>query len=340
MASTTDTLQTVIELTGAATYIREMTAAATANQALAVAETAATGGAAALAGTLGVTAAVGTAALTAGFSVLVGLVGEAIHAFGESELVAVRLDRTMRNLGNAFPADQLQRFASELSEATGIDDELIASLGGLAAQFGLTRAQIERLLPTVLDAAALNGLDPEQVERVILRASRGRAQGLIAIGIDPSKIQGDIHDIDNLLTQLGAHFAGGAEDVRNTVPGALTALATSVENLFEAFGRFFGGTTVSLINLTINAVDSLTDALDRLADLAEGAGALIGHPSARAAGDNLTLKGDPEQTGLLGQIADNTRTMKDELVGRVLGGPGTVARGAAGLRDFTLAFAT
>ncbi|HEY9016515.1 MAG TPA: hypothetical protein VIM84_15780, partial [Gemmatimonadales bacterium] len=171
----------------------------------------------------------------------------------------------------------------------------------------------------------------------VLRASRGRPQGLVALGIDPSKVRGDITDIGNLISQLNKQFGGTAAAVRQTVPGALQALSESFGNLLEAIGRIFGGTAVGLINTLIRIIDGLTKLVNDFADFLERIGAIAKRPEFGGAAGDLALKGDPEQTGLLGQIAENTRDLKDKLVQRVLGGPGQVAAQAANLRDVAIA---
>lgn len=316
-----------------------LAAVSAATETVAVAETTAAAATAGFGASL--LAAAGPILATIGGTVaLVGILAKSIQAFGESDLVAVRLGVTMKNLGNVFPTKDLLSFADALSHTTGVDDELIASLGATAAQFGLTRSQIEKLLPVVLDVAQIKGADPAQVLQTLLRASRGRAQGLVALGIDPSKIKGDLKDVNNLIDQVGRSFAGGAQAVRGTIPGALQALRTSVENLFEGIGSIFGG--------WVKLLDATSLLLDRLAAIANTIGAAFKNrplfgggttftPAGQGpGGTNLALKGDPEQTGLLRTIADNTK-QADALALEVLGGPGTVAAGAATWRDYGMA---
>ena len=220
MATVTDTLETVLKLTGTAQMVSGLAAVTAATETVAVVE----GTAAAATSAFGASllAAAGPILATVGWVAGLALVlGKSVQAFGESDLVAVRLGVTMQNLGNVFPTKDLLSFADALSKTTGVDDELIASLGSTAAQFGLTRSQIEKLLPVVLDVAQIKGVDPGHVLQTLLRASRGRAQGLVALGIDPSKIKGDLKDVNNLIDQVGRSFAGGAAAVRGTIPGAL-----------------------------------------------------------------------------------------------------------------------
>ena len=61
-------------------------------------------------------------------------------------------------------------------------------------------------------------------------------------------------------------------------------------------------------------------------------------PKNPAAGVGRGIKGDPDQTALLEEIAGNTGKAVDELVRSVLGGRGERARAGFSLRDARLAF--
>lgn len=262
---------------------------------------------------------------------------KSLAAFSEQEATTARLALQMKNLGNVFPTQQLIDFSNHLQDLTGVSHNVIAGLGATAAQFGLTRAQIEKALPTVLDISAAKGLDPEQVLNRLLRASRGRPQGLVALGIDPSKIQGDLKNIDNLINQVGKGFTGVAEGFRNTLPGTTAALSSSMERLFAALGRFISPVVVPLLNLLIKGVDHLTNVLDRLAGFFHlPTSATLGAGAGGAA--DIAFKGDPEQTAALHGIEKNTKAASDAFVQGVLGGPGTIARGAFTARDARIAF--
>lgn len=273
----------------------------------------------------------------AGFTALIGIAGKALSAFSESEDQIARIALQMRNLGNVFPIGELTEFAGRLSQLTGIDDEQIAALGAMAVQFGLTRQQTEAFIPTVLDVATATHKSFQEVETAILRATRGQTRGLLALGIDPSKIKGDLHDVDNLIRQVGAGFEGTAAAFRGTLPGTVSALQTSVGNLFEAIGRFISPVVVPLLNTLIFVLDKVTALLTFIADKFSWA-----FPTAAALGqggkaNELALKGDPEQTAALQGIEKNTAVL-DPLVKQVLGGKGTVARRAFTWRDQRLAF--
>ncbi len=264
--------------------------------------------------------------------------GKALSAFSESEATTARLALQMRDLGNVFPTSQLVAFANRLQDTTGISHKVIESLGATAAQFGLTRQQIEKALPVTLDVAAAKGINPEEVLNRILRASRGRTQGLVALGIDPSKLTGDLKDVNDLIDQVGRHFSGVAEGFRNTLPGTVGALSASMSRLWEALGRFISPVVVPLLNALIAGVDKLSALLTRIADLFPRLFPTAASLGAGAGASSIAFKGDPEQTAALQGIEKNTKNTADAFVKAVLGGGGAVARSAFTARDARIAF--
>ncbi len=338
MASVSDTLLTVLSVQGAPALNTALAEGAVGFSAYAQAEGVAAAAGAVLEGVM-VSLTGPLALVAAAVAVVTGgflLAGKALSAFSESEATTARLALQMKNLGNVFPTGQLLEFSNRLQDLTGINHNVIAGLGATAAQFGLQKSQIEKLLPTVLDISAARGLDPDQVLNRLLRASRGRPQGLVALGIDPSRLKGDLKDVDNLISQVGKGFSGVAEGLRHTLPQTVNALHSSMGRLFEAIGRFISPVVVPLLNLMIQGVDKLTTVLNRLANF-------LHLPTAAdlgggEAGAGISYKGDPEQTGYLKEISAHTAQMEDAFVKSVLGGAGTIARQAFTARDARIAF--
>jgi hypothetical protein len=334
MPTMTDTLETVMKLTGAQTYAAQMSTLSTGLEKMAQSELTATAGGSGLSSALALVG--GEAGIAAGaLGAVVGVLGRSLSAFSDSEDTIARLAIRMRNLGNAFPVKELTEFAGNLGDQLGIDDELIAKVGAMAAGFGLNRGQIEKAIPVVLDIAVANKVSPDDVLEKIFQASKGRTRGLIGLNIDPSKLSGNLKDINNLLGQLGDSFAGTAAAFHESLPGLANDIKTSTDNLLESLGRLVSPLGTFLGRGIVGVNQTLRDFLDANARFLHiPTAADIGGGNA----SKITLKGDPEQTASLKGIEANTGKMSDAIIKQVLGGPGTIARQAFTLRDAKLAF--
>jgi hypothetical protein len=276
----------------------------------------------------------GLAAIAGG----IALATKGIEKFSESEAVTARLALQMKNLGNVFPVSQAIEFSNRLERLTGVSHNAITALVATAAQFGLTKAQMEKIVPVTLDIAAAKGIDPGEVMSKLLRtAATGQTRGLVGLGIDPHKIKGDLKDIDNLVGQVGKGFAGVAEGFRNTLPGTTKALGSALEHLFEALGRFISPVVLPVLNLMISGIEKLTALLERIANAFPKLFPTAATSTAGGRSD-IALKGDPEQTEYLKSIDKNTKAVNDAFVQQILGGTGVVAKSAFTARDARLAF--
>jgi hypothetical protein len=144
---------------------------------------------------------------------------------------------------------------------------------------------------------------------------------------------------------------------RNTVAGTFTALKESLANLLSSIGDKLSSVIVPVLNtikgivdwlsnhpaLVLGAIGANTGSI--FGPIGAAIGGLIGLgigsiPNRKNAAAQIGTGRDRLATeGTLAKIEQNTAKLPDALVRAVLGGPGTVARGAATARDVRLAFA-
>jgi hypothetical protein len=301
--------------------------------ALTAAETAATASTRALTGAL---ASLGgpLATLSAGLGTLAGLgaVGASLTEFADSQQNLFRTTILFQNLGTSLPINELQELSAEIQALTGFDDDLIISLGGVLARFNIAGDQIPEATRAIADAAAATGQTIDELGLTFGRALLGNTRGLRTLGIE-FKATGDrAADAARLVELFNERFEGAGEGRRQLLAGTFDALQNSLANLFEAIGRILAPAAIGFFNNLIRLMDLVTQ---MLTDLANRFPTLFA--SGATIAQQLNIKGDPEQTRLLGQIEENTRG-DSRLVQQVLGGPGNIATRAATLRDARIAF--
>lgn len=328
----------MLQLQGGPTYAAQMGLAAEATQVLATSQaTAATtsrtlGTSLSQVGTIISVTSVRLAGLAAGLIA-------AFRPFAEAEQSTLRAAFALRAFGSELSFDELSAFADQLQRITGLDDDAIISLGALGAQFGLTRQEILRTIPVVADLAVRTGRDLQDVFTTLIRATRGRPQGLIALGIDPARIRGDIHDINNVLSQVGDQVKGLAALNRDTLGGSFRALLNQIGDTFEAFGAALAPVVTPIINFLNDSFSGWELAFQRIRDylvqiglVAPGVETKVGGQFGASAG----IKGDPEQTELMRQTARNTEKMTDAVLRQAFGGAGSI-RGLGNIRSLNAA---
>jgi len=267
--------------------------------------------------------------LETGIRSVVGFFNDSVDAFAQSEDAIARVAIRMRNLGNVFPLADLIAFSDKMEALTGIDGELITTLGATAAGFGETRAQIEKNIPAILDIAAATKKGPIEVLNILQRATKGRTQGLFGLDVNPALLKGDLTDINNLIQQIGKSVEGTAEAFRFTLPGSIKAADNALTNMEEAVGRLLSPFKFAFLEGLILELTGITANLNAIADF-------FHIPTAARLGEGkanpLAVKGDPEQTEYQRQTAENTKKL-DTFISQVIGGTGEVAGRSFTWRD-------
>lgn len=331
--SVSEVFETIYRFTGAEKGIAAFAGLAAGASSLAAAESAATASTRALTGALtslgGPLALLGTGLGTlAG----VGAIGASLAEFADSQQNLFRTTILFQNLGTSLPISELQELSSEIQNLTGFDDDLIVSLGGVLARFDVAGDTIPEAIRAIADASAATGQTIDELGQTFGRALLGNTRGLRSLGIE-FKATGDrAADAARLIALFNERFEGAGAGRRQTLAGTFDALQNSLANLFEAIGRILAPAAIGFFNNLIKLIDLVTGLLT---DLANRFPTVFPHGAEIA--QQLKIKGDPEQTKLLGQIEENTRG-DSRLVQQVLGGPGNIASRAATLRDARIAF--
>lgn len=360
MSVVSDLLETVLKLTGGPQYAQGLDSAAKKLDNLAKAEVAQEKAAAtqarAMQGGLTSLAMSAAGSLAAAFAIR-----EFVQAAEAQEDATFRTTVLLRNLGNSYPIERAQAFAEGLAQSTSASRAQIVGLIGLEKQFGVADNQVEGLSKTLLDFAKGNakGLDLESVSNAALKAINGNPMLLKRMGIQFKDTGDKARNTIELMTTLNNLFGGAAEAARNTLSGAMDHLAASWQNFASSVTGF-----IPVINLLASALDKVaghpslsTGAAGAALGFGIGrffgpqgaligtaiggiggaiAGALAPHGNAAANIGNGKDKLATEST--LAQIEANTAKTAEAFVKGVLGGPGTIARGAMTARDAKLAF--
>lgn len=336
MATVTDQLITVLQLKGAAEFIHEIAAAATAVGGLAKTELEAAGATKVLEETLEtfepllkvIEAAIGivTVAITLG-----------TEEFAKAEDQLFQAAIAFKNLGSSLPFEELVKFAEQLQKTIAVTPEEIVRLGGALRRLGVDGQQLEPTVEALLDFAKATGQSIDEATNTFESALVGRGLALKRFGAN-FKATGDrMKDVIALSKELERLFAGAATAQGSTPLGQIERLKTEFGELFKEIGRLFSGLSSPAIAKLIETIHSWTEIIREFAT-SKGI-PTTAQQAAAAAG----LKGDPEQTKYQKDIEANTKKMAaalDGIIGQAFGGPGTIGKAAGNIRALRAAIRT
>jgi hypothetical protein len=169
------------------------------------------------------------------------------------------------------------QLADSLSRLTGVDDDAIVGAEAVALRYNRISAKIfPDVTKAALDLAAATGKDlPSAMEFAAKMVNNPlRALTLLnregyAVGASQSDLIKHLLASNDILGAQGVilkilqdRYGDTAEEMRNTMGGAITALSTSWENLLEELGKDSTGPIREGLEKLITLLDTLTDHVD------------------------------------------------------------------------------
>jgi hypothetical protein len=161
----------------------------------------------------------------------------AIKAFAADEKAAKSLEVQLRNTGFAFSAPGVEQYIARLQGLYGVlDDELRPAFQQLLTATGsITKSQ--DALQTALNVSAATGRSLSEVSAALTRGFSGNTAGLSRLGAGISKATLKTGNMDKIMEELNAKFAGQAQARLTTYAGKMDLLKVASENVKEEIGK-------------------------------------------------------------------------------------------------------
>lgn len=219
--------------------------------------------------------------VTAAFGILVDQLNKAELAAVEAAKVDAKLEAVLKSTGNAvgMTSAQLDTYATAISKASGMDDELVKN--GEAVMLTFTRIGREAFggaMQAAVDMSAVLGQDLQgsivQVGKAMNDFSGYTALKRAGVSFTSEQVEqikhfketNDLIGYQNLLLQeLTTEFGGAAEAINKAGDGAEN-LKVSLGNLQEAIGEGLIPVKRNLNKLLTEASDGMTNYLETVND--------------------------------------------------------------------------
>ncbi len=168
---------------------------------------------------------------------LINFSKNAVKAFAADEKAAKSLEVQLRNTGFAFSAPGVEQYISRLQGLYGVlDDELRPAFQQLLTATGsITKSQ--DALQTALNVSAATGRSLSEVSAALTRGFSGNTAGLSRLGAGISKATLKTGNMDKIMEELNAKFAGQAQARLTTYAGKMDLLKVASENVKEEIGK-------------------------------------------------------------------------------------------------------
>jgi hypothetical protein len=178
-----------------------------------------------------------TFAAVFGAAALINYSKNAIKAFAADEKAAKALEVQLQNLGYGLSAPGVELYIASLQKMYGVlDDDLRPAFQSLITASG-SLAQSQRALDVALNISAATGKSLEEVSSALAKGFQGQTKGIagLAAGIDKATLASG--DMNKILDELNAKFAGQAAARLDTYAGKMDALKVASSNASEIIGK-------------------------------------------------------------------------------------------------------
>ena len=168
---------------------------------------------------------------------LINFSKNAVKAFAADQKAAKSLEVQLRNTGFAFSAPGVEQYIARLQGLYGVlDDELRPAFQQLLTATGsITKSQ--DALQTALNVSAATGRSLSEVSAALTRGFSGNTAGLSRLGAGISKTTLKTGNMDKIMEELNAKFAGQAQARLTTYAGKMDLLKVASENVKEEIGK-------------------------------------------------------------------------------------------------------
>lgn len=164
-----------------------------------------------------------------------GAIDEAL----EAEEATARLAGTLDNLGRGDALDGILAKADEMAQKfTNLDnDEVVAVFEKLIDYGKLTTAQMDELLPIIINFAAKQRISITEATDVITKALEGQGRALKTYGIDIKDAKTESERFALVTTTLKEKVEGAGEAFLETGAGGLATYRQELKNTQEDIGK-------------------------------------------------------------------------------------------------------
>jgi hypothetical protein len=194
-----------------------------------------------------------------------------IRDFADAERETQQLTNTVKNLGLAFAAPEVDAYVQKIGKLYGVTgDQAVPALQALLTATGSV-SRSTKIMNVALDLAASRNADVASVASDLANAYVGNTKGLNQYRLGLTKAELAAMSFDEILEKIGSQTLGSADEAAKTLSGQLAILA-EVSNqakerigggLVQALGGLggengAGGAAKNIENLSIKLTNAIT----------------------------------------------------------------------------------
>jgi hypothetical protein len=194
-----------------------------------------------------------------------------IRDFADAERETQQLTNTVKNLGLAFAAPEIDAYVQNIGKLYGVTgDQAVPAMQALLTATGSV-SRSTKIMNVALDLAASRNADVAQVAKDLASAYVGNTKGLNQYKLGLTKAELAALSFDEILEKIGSQTLGSADEAAKTLSGQLAILSEVTNQAKERIGGGLvqalgglggangaGGAAKNIENLSIKLTNAIT----------------------------------------------------------------------------------
>ena len=175
-----------------------------------------------------------------GFSLVFEPLKNMVKEFQAGQDEITRLGKTLQLMGNRDVNGTVKHFmelADQLKENTTVEDELVISLARVGSTLDLTTAQIDKMIETAIDMAAVTGGSVDQAFQGLVNTLRGNARGAGDLAILLQGLTKEELEAGKGVDVLNEKLKGLAKSEASTSVGKMIIIMRELGDLGKDIGK-------------------------------------------------------------------------------------------------------
>lgn len=175
-----------------------------------------------------------------GFALFFEPLKDMVRQFQASQDEITRLGKTLQLMGNRDVNGTVKHFeelADQLKQNTTVEDELVISLARVGSTLDLTTAQIDKMIETAIDMAAVTGGSVDSAFQGLVQTLRGNARGAGELAILLQDLTKEELEAGKGIDILNMKLKGMAKSEAGTSVGKLIIVMRELGDLGKDIGK-------------------------------------------------------------------------------------------------------
>jgi len=212
----------------------------------------------------------GAFGLSTAMSAISGFVSASIGEFEDAQKTAINLERTLKVIGKGGLFDGIMDEASALAEQFhGLfdNDEIVQAQTALVNYGKVTREEMSKLMPVILNLASAEGIDLATATEKVIGILEGRGGATLReYGLSVKGVKSEHDRLNLVLGEFGSKLSGASDAYAQTAEGIAKINGNMIADIEERFGASLSKIKEKTLPIITSLLNDISETFNNVSD--------------------------------------------------------------------------